>query len=304
MKILDGKTLGLKLREELKNKVSLLKKESQITPGLAVILVGDNPASQVYVKQKLRACTEAGFYSLEYKFPSNTSSLELKKQIEKLNEDPKIHGILVQLPLPSSLNERTILSYINPEKDPDGLTLENKGKLWSFKPRVVPCTPKGILALLKHYDIPLEGQEVVIVGRSQIVGLPLVQQFLENNASVIICHSFTKDVSRFTKNADIVVVCAGKEGLLGKKDFKKDAVVVDVGIHRNEESGGLKLKGDVDAKDLDTWLLALSPVPGGVGPMTIAMLLENTFELAKNSLSRGDLSRDDLSQSNLSKNNL
>ena len=282
MKSLDGKSLSLSLRTELKNKVMDLKKIHQTTPGLAVILVGEDSASQVYVKQKLKACEEAGFQSWKYEFPTQVSPEKLKQLIEDLNTRSEVHGILVQLPLPSSLKEKEVLSWIDPKKDPDGLTLENKGKLWSFEPRVIPCTPKGILVLLRHYKIPLKGQSVVIVGRSQIVGLPLVQQFLENNSTVTLCHSFTKNLSDFTKQADIVVVCVGKKEFLGKEHFKKGATVVDVGIHRVEEKGKVRLKGDVQTKDLEDWIFALSPVPGGVGPMTIAMLLENTFQLAKN----------------------
>ena len=282
MKLLDGKSLSSSLRAELKNKVTGLKQTNQITPGLAVILIGEDPASQVYVRQKLKACEEAGFQSWKYEFPTHISPEKLKQQIEDLNTRSEVHGILIQLPLPSSLKEKEVLSWVDPKKDPDGLTLENKGKLWSFEPRVIPCTPKGILVLLKHYKIPLKGQSVVIVGRSQIVGLPLVQQFLENNSTVTICHSFTKNLSTFTKQADIVVACVGKKEFLKKEHFKEGATVVDVGIHRITEKGKVQLKGDVQTKDLEHWISALSPVPGGVGPMTIAMLLENTFELAKN----------------------
>ena len=282
MKLLDGKSLSLSLREVLRSKVLDLKKNSKIIPGLAVLLVGEDPASQVYVKQKLKACVEAGFNSWKYEFPHDVSFSDLKKKIDELNKDSKVHGILVQLPLPPSLNERDVLSLLDSKKDPDGLTLGNKGKFWSFEPRVIPCTPKGIVALLKHYDIALKSQGVVIVGRSQIVGLPLVQQFLENNSTVTICHSFTKDLALFTKEADIVVVCAGRKGLLGKNDFKKGATVVDVGIHRIQKGDCVHLLGDVRTEGLEDWLFALSPVPGGVGPMTIAMLLENTFELAQN----------------------
>lgn len=280
MKILDGKQLSQKILQELTIEIQTFKETHSLTPGLAVILIGNNPASEVYVRNKIKSCEKTGFHSILKKFPDSVSKSDLKKQIYKYNSEKNIHGILVQLPLPPLLNEEEVLSWIDPKKDVDGLTLENKGLLWSGSPRVIPCTPLGIITLLKHYQIPIKGKRAVIVGRSQIVGLPLLQQLLSHHATVTVCHSQTKNLSDFCQQADIVIVCAGKKSLLKKTDFKKGAVVVDVGIHRE----GNKLFGDVLAEDLNDHLSAFSPVPGGVGPMTIAILLKNCFQLAKLSL--------------------
>ena len=271
MKLLDGKLLSQKIFEELSLKARELKKTRALVPGLAVLLIGDNPASEIYVKNKIKACQKVGFYSVLKKIPPDIS--KIKKLLDELNGQNNIHGILVQLPLPPSLDKEEILSWIDPKKDVDGLTLKNKALLWSGSPRIVPCTPKGIISLLKHYDIPIKGQRAVIVGRSQIVGLPLLNQLLAEQATVTVCHSQTRNLSEICRQADIVVACTGKKGLLGKEDFKPGAVVVDVGIHRE----GKKLCGDVRKEGLKDHLSALSPVPGGVGPMTIASLLENTF---------------------------
>ncbi|MDE0092485.1 MAG: bifunctional 5,10-methylenetetrahydrofolate dehydrogenase/5,10-methenyltetrahydrofolate cyclohydrolase [Oligoflexia bacterium] len=277
MKILDGKILSEKIFKELFNEVQLLRKDHNITPGLAVCLIGDKPASAIYVKNKIKACEKVGFYSVLKKFSKDISKESLKKEILMLNADKTIHGILVQLPLPKGLCEREVLSWVDPQKDVDALTLENKALLWQGEPRVVPCTPKGIISLLKYYEISIKGKAVAVVGRSQIVGLPLFQQFLSHQATVTVCHSHTKNLPEICRSADIVVACAGVKGLLSKKDFKKGSVVVDVGIHRV----GKKLYGDVNTKGLECHLSALSPVPGGVGPMTIASLLENCLQLAK-----------------------
>ena len=277
MKLLDGKLLSQKIIQKISIEVQEFKKERSFVPGLAVVLIGDNPASELYVRNKIKACQQAGFHSILKKGSSSILKTELKKQIDELNFQKNIHGILVQLPVPPSLNEKEILSWIDPKKDVDGLTLENKALLWSGCPRVIPCTPQGIMALLKHYEIPIKGKQAVVVGRSQIVGLPMFQQLLSHQATVTICHSQTKNLSQICRQADIVVVCTGQKGLLGKKDFKKGAVVVDVGIHRD----GKKLFGDVRSENLEDYLLAFTPVPGGVGPMTIAMLLKNSFHLAK-----------------------
>ena len=278
MKILNGKVLSEKIFKDIFDEVQKLKKNHGLKPGLAVCLVGDDPASALYVQNKIKACEKANFYSVLKKFPKDISTESLKKEILTLNTDNKIHGILVQLPLSEGLCEREVLSWIDPKKDVDALTLENKALLWQGKPRVIPCTPKGIISLLKHYEISMAGKTAVVVGRSQIVGLPMFQQLLSQNATVTVCHSQTKNLSEFCRLADIVVACAGVKGLLSKKDFKKGAVVVDVGIHRVDN----KLYGDVNREDLEDHLSALSPVPGGVGPMTIASLLENCVFLAKN----------------------
>ena len=277
MKLLDGKFLSQKIFQDISLEIQELQKTHSFVPGLAVILTGDNPASEIYVRNKIKACEQVGFHSVLKKLPANVSKTTLHQEINELNKDQNIHGILVQLPLPSSLKDEEILSWIDPKKDVDGLTLENKALLWSGRPRVVPCTPQGIIALLKHYEIPIKGQKAVVVGRSQIVGLPMFQQLLFHQATVTVCHSQTKNVSKICQQADIVVVCAGQKSLLGKEDFKKGAVIVDVGIHRS----GNRLFGDVRSEGLKDHLSAGTPVPGGVGPMTIAMLLKNGLRLAK-----------------------
>ena len=266
----------------MQKKVFKFEAEYRKKPGLAVLRVGNDKASIVYVGRKIKACEKVGFKSYEFTYPHSVSFESLTKDIQNLNRDPEIHGILIQLPLPSHLKREQVLSLIKPEKDPDGLTVKNKGLFWAGKSGVVPCTALGIISLLKHYHIPLSGKRAVVVGRSQIVGLPTMACLLREEATVTVCHSRTQCLSDITTQADIVVVAAGKKEFLSKKDFKKGAVVVDVGIHRVVENGKTTLKGDVDTKGLKDWLSALSPVPGGVGPMTIAMLLENTFLLAKN----------------------
>ena len=278
---LDGKSLSFSILESLKSRVVEFQKKHSVVPGLAVLLVGDDSASHVYVRQKLKQCSNIGFHSKLKNFPANVKISDLKKQVEEFNKDSQFHGVLIQLPLPSSLKEEEVLSCLDPAKDVDGLTLENRALLWSNRPRVVPCTPLGIIKLLKHYKIPIEGQKAVVVGRSQIVGLPMVQQLLYHQATVTVCHSRTKNLKEECSQADIVIACAGKKSLLSKKDFKKEAVVVDVGIHRVVKDSKTYLVGDVDSEGLENHLKALSPVPGGVGPMTIAMLLENTFHLAE-----------------------
>ena len=280
MQILEGTSVAAHETALIKPKIEKFKKAQGFPPGLTVILAGEDPASHIYVERKIRACAVAGIHSWKKEYPSAVTLPELKDQIKKLNTDPKVHGILVQLPLPASLNEDEVLSCISPRKDPDGLTPENQALLWAGAPRVVPCTPLGIIHLLKFYNIPLKGRRVVVVGRSRIVGLPLARQFLAHNATVTVCHSHTKSLREHTSQGDIVVVCAGRRGLLGREDFKKGAVVVDVGIHRGD--GGLT--GDVRRDGLEERLFGLTPVPGGVGPMTIAMLLTNTVHLAELSL--------------------
>ena len=274
MQILDGKLLSEKIFQRLSEKL----KTGDFVPGLAICLVGEDPASQVYVKHKIKACDRVGFYSVLKKYPANITLSQIKTEIKALNQDPKIHGILVQLPLPSTFSEKEILSFVNPKKDVDALTLENKALLWAGSPRLIPCTPKGIMSLLKAYQISIKGQKAVVVGRSQIVGLPMFQQLLSHQATVTVCHSQTQNLSLICQSADIVVVCAGQKYLLSKKDFKKGAVVVDVGIHKTKQG----LCGDVHPEGLKEHLSALTPVPGGVGPMTIASLLENGFQLAQN----------------------
>ncbi|MBC6415773.1 MAG: bifunctional 5,10-methylenetetrahydrofolate dehydrogenase/5,10-methenyltetrahydrofolate cyclohydrolase [Bdellovibrionales bacterium] len=275
MLLLDGKKLSEKILQDIHNELQSYKKD--LIPCLAVCLIGEDLASHIYVENKIKACQKAGLKSVLKKFPSDCSKQELKKEILSLNQDPKIHGILVQLPLPPNFSKQEILSWLEPKKDVDGLTLENKALLWSGNPRVIPCTPKGILTLLKAYNVAIKGQYAVVIGRSEIVGLPLFQQLISHHSTVTLCHSYTKNLSVFCQKADLVFVCSGQRHLLSQKDFKKGAVVVDVGIHRRDK----KLYGDVDPRGLENHLSAFTPVPGGVGPMTIASLLENTVQLAK-----------------------
>ena len=277
MKLLDGKLLSQKILQNISIETKRLNEKYSLVPGLAVLLIGEDPASEIYVRNKISACEKVGFHSVLQKLPASISKAELKKEIESLNVDPTIHGILIQLPLPSHLDQTEALSCLDPTKDVDGLSLENRAFLWSGFPRVVPCTPKGIITLLKSYEMSIEGKKAVVIGRSQIVGLPMFQQLLSQNATVTLCHSRTKNLSDICREADIVVACAGKKALIGKEDLKRGAIVVDVGIHREKS----KLCGDVRKEGLENHLLALTPVPGGVGPMTIASLIENCFHLAR-----------------------
>ncbi|MYE07398.1 MAG: bifunctional 5,10-methylenetetrahydrofolate dehydrogenase/5,10-methenyltetrahydrofolate cyclohydrolase [Oligoflexia bacterium] len=280
MQILDGRLVAQKITTELKRKIHSFYEQHKISPGLVVILVGNNPASQVYVHQKIKTAKQVGIHSKVLSLPEDISLNKLKQTIQSLNQDPAIHAILVQLPLPHPLSWREVVSHIDPRKDPDCLTVENQGLAWSGQARVLPCTPSGIMKLFEHYNIILKGKKAVVVGRSQIVGLPMAQILLRANATVTVCHSHTKNLSKITQEADLVVVAAGCPGLLGKKDFKKGAVVVDVGIHRTIENNKTILKGDVLFEELKNWVAYATPVPGGVGPMTVTILLENTFQLA------------------------
>jgi methylenetetrahydrofolate dehydrogenase (NADP+) / methenyltetrahydrofolate cyclohydrolase len=278
MQILDGKSVAKKVRETVRIEAEALMHKYQAKPGLAVVLVGDDSASQVYVGSKLKACAELGFASFEHRVPANISMVDLKALIVDLNQDDKVHGILVQLPLPKSLDEYEVISTISPLKDVDGLAAENIGLLAKNKTRVAPCTPSGVIEILKFYGHDVKGLNAVVVGRSQIVGLPMAQLLLQQDATVTVCHSKTKDLRSFTKAADLVVVAAGRANMLGKDDFKKDAIVIDVGIHRLDSG---KLCGDVKFEELQGHAKAATPVPGGVGPMTIAMLMKNTLDLFK-----------------------
>jgi len=233
MQILDGRMVAQKIKTSLQNKIfDFLEESGKKKPCLAIILVGDNPASSVYVKNKIKACEKVGISSLKKHFPASITKKELKEQIEKLNQDNKVHGVLIQLPLPFGFLEEELLSWLDPKKDVDGLSLENKALLWAGKSPIIPCTPKGILSLLDHYKIPIKAKQSVVIGRSQIVGLPLFHQLLSRNATVTLCHSHTKGLSDICKRADLVFACVGRKHLLSKKDFKKGAVVIDVGIHR------------------------------------------------------------------------
>ena len=275
-KILDGKKMSAEIRAAIKEKVVLLK-EKGIVPGLAVILVGDNPASKVYVGQKEKGCLEAGFASFLHRLPETTSQEELLALIDKLNADKTVHGILVQLPLPRQIDPDTVLSAIRPEKDVDGFHPVNIGRLVAGLPASEPCTPKGILRLLKSTGIPLAGKEAVVIGRSNIVGKPVALMLLAESATVTICHSKTADLAEHARRADILVAAIGKPRFVTADMVKEGAVVIDVGINRLEEG----LVGDVDYEPVAEKASWITPVPGGVGPMTIAMLLENTLEQAE-----------------------
>ncbi len=279
--LLKGKPVRDAVFAELKLKVAGAPRK----PGLAVVLVGDDPASAVYVSHKEKGCEEVGFHHLTHRLSADTPQVDVLDLIRELNNDPAIDGILVQLPLPGHLDQEKVLLAVDPAKDVDGFHPENLGRLVSGQPRFVPCTPKGIVRLLAHYDIPLAGKNVAIVGRSVIVGRPLSLLLSlkseEGNATVTMCHSGTKDLSAVTRAADVVVAAIGVPRMIGREAVGEGAVVVDVGINRieaPERKSGTRLVGDVDFDELLGHASAMTPVPGGVGPMTIAMLLENTWE--------------------------
>lgn len=271
--ILDGKKLRDKIFEDLKAKLDKMAKK----PTLAVILVGENPASQIYVRNKKKTAEKLGINSISIEYPSEITENELLEKINELNDDENVTAILVQLPLPAHIDKNKVIDKILPQKDVDGLTPYNLGKLFSGEePYVYPCTPKGILLLLDEYGIELEGKHVVVVGRSNLVGKPVAQLLLKRNATVTMCHSHTKNLANITKTADIVVSAVGKN-VIGEKMLKSNCVVVDVGIFKDENG---KISGDVDFENVSKIAAYISPVPGGVGPMTIASLMLNTVELA------------------------
>ncbi len=280
--LLDGKAMAASLMEEMKQRVQLLA-GLNVTPGLAVILAGDDPASQTYVRNKGRASEELGIYSRTIVLPADVSQDELKQQIQNLNADKKIDGILVQLPLPGGLNEAEALAEIAPEKDVDGFHLINAGRLFSGQKGVVPCTPRGILYMLKKAGVPLCGKNAVVIGRSNIVGKPTAMLLLNENCTVTICHSRTQNLSEFTKNADILVVAVGKPRFITADMVKNGAAVIDVGINRVDG----KLIGDVDFDAVSEIAGYITPVPGGVGKMTIAMLMSNVLSIAEERAKKG-----------------
>ena len=282
LKLIDGKALSAKLRSGIKEEVAEIKAKG-ITPGLAVILVGDDPASQVYVRNKEKACIEAGMHSEVYRLPEETTEEELLARIDKLNKDDNIHGILVQLPVPKHIDEDKIIDAISVDKDVDGFSPANVGALLIGKEAFEPCTPCGCIELIKTTGIEISGKKAVVVGRSNIVGKPIAIMLLRENATVTICHSRTKDLKKELQDADIIVAAVGKAGFITADMIKPGAVVIDVGINRMENG---KLTGDVDQNtlkemDFDCYL---TPVPGGVGPMTITMLMRNTLVSAKRKL--------------------
>ncbi|MBZ2404807.1 bifunctional methylenetetrahydrofolate dehydrogenase/methenyltetrahydrofolate cyclohydrolase FolD [Liquorilactobacillus hordei] len=275
--IIDGRALSHKIRQQLKQRTALLRARG-IIPALAVILVGSDNASQIYVRNKHRAAAEVGLATQDFKFPDTTTEEELLELITKLNVDPKVHGILVQLPLPPQINAAKITAAINPIKDVDGFHPLNVGQLFLNDPQSLPCTPHGIMRLLAEHQINVAGKHVVIVGRSNIVGRPMAALLLNADATVTITHSKTSNLRELTRQADILIVAIGRAEFIKKTDVKPGVVVVDVGMNRNAAG---KLVGDVDFTEVEPMATAITPVPGGVGPMTIAMLLEQTVRFAE-----------------------
>lgn len=275
-KLLDGKAMSAELRGKLAERVRALK-ENGITPGLAVILVGHDPASEIYVRNKEKGCEEIGIYSRAIRMEDTATQDELEAEIEELNRDPQIHGILVQLPLPGHLDEQRALARVAPEKDVDGFHLMNAGSLMTGADGVIACTPKGALHMIKSTGIDLSGMEAVVVGRSNIVGKPMAMLLLRENCTVTICHSRTKNLAEHTRRADILVAAVGKAGFITADMVKEGAIVIDVGINRVDG----KVCGDVDFDAVSRKAGWITPVPGGVGRMTITMLLENTVEAAE-----------------------
>lgn len=276
-KIINGKEISAAVKERIKNEVEALKVKG-IGVGLAVILVGENPASKVYVANKKKACEELGIKSFEFKLPEQTTEEELISLIKKLNEDSEVNGILCQLPLPSHLDESTVINTIVPEKDVDAFHPVNVGKIMIGDFDFLPCTPAGIMEMLAYMNIDVCGKECVVIGRSNIVGKPMAMLLLHKNATVTVCHSKTKDLKAVTSRADVLVSAVGRAGFVTADMVKEGATVIDVGMNRNAEN---KLCGDVDFDAVKEKCSAITPVPGGVGPMTIAMLMKNTLTAAK-----------------------
>ena len=278
-KILDGKALAKKIHQQLKQRIEILQPQKQRPPGLAVLMVGDNPASAAYVRNKERACAKVGIASFNRHFPTATTQAELEATIDELNRDPLVDGILVQLPLPEHLDPIPLLYKILPEKDADGLHPLNLGKLVRSESGLCSCTPAGVMRLLAEYGIELAGKRAVVVGRSILVGKPLALMLLEQNATVTIAHSRTKDLAKLTKEADILIAAVGKTQLITSEMVKPGAIVIDVGINRIQtQDGKSRLIGDIDFDAVATVAEYITPVPGGVGPMTVALLLQNTVE--------------------------
>jgi methylenetetrahydrofolate dehydrogenase (NADP+)/methenyltetrahydrofolate cyclohydrolase len=291
-KIIDGKQVAAELRAELKEKVAQLKAKG-VTPGLAVILVGDDPASKSYVTAKEKACEEIGMHSDDNRLPATTTQADLLALIDKCNKDSTIHGILVQLPLPKHINDNEVLMAIDPSKDVDGFHPVNVGRMVVGQEAYLPCTPHGVVQLLLRNGVKLDGAEVVIVGRSNIVGKPLANMLIQKsktgNATVTVCHTRTKNIAEHVKRADIVIAAAGRPNTITSEMVKVGAVVIDVGVNRVEDASkknGYRLVGDVDFDAVKKRASLITPVPGGVGPMTITMLLYNTVQSAQKTLDR------------------
>jgi len=285
-KIIDGKAIAAKIREEIAAGVAAVKARG-VTPGLAVVLVGDDPASQVYVSMKEKACAAAGIFSDEHKLPAETTEAQLLALIDELNRDERIDGILVQLPLPKQIDESKILEAISPQKDVDGFHPYNVGRLVTGNPLFQPCTPYGVMKMIEQTGIDLTGKEVVVVGRSNIVGKPVANLMLQKrpggNATVTLCHTRTRDMEFHTRRADILIVAAGVANMIKADQVKEGVVVIDVGVNRvgMTDSGKAILAGDVEFDSVKEKAAAITPVPGGVGPMTITMLMKNTVQAAK-----------------------
>lgn len=274
---IDGNALSQKLRTEVSIRTAALKAKG-ITPGLAVILVGENPASQVYVRNKVKACQDSGLHSLLEKYPDDLTEKALLARIESLNQDPSIHGILVQLPLPKHIDAQKVIEAISPNKDVDGFHIASAGALMTGMPGFWPCTPYGCMKMLESIAYDLKGKHAVVIGRSNIVGKPMAMMLLQKNATVTICHSATPNLKAMTLQADVIVAAVGKRNVLTADMVKPGAVVLDVGMNRNDEG---KLCGDIDFEGVEKVASYITPVPGGVGPMTITMLLVNTLEAAE-----------------------
>jgi methylenetetrahydrofolate dehydrogenase (NADP+)/methenyltetrahydrofolate cyclohydrolase len=276
MNLIDGKALAAKMQAELKVKVDKLKEAGSV-PGLAVILVGEDPASQIYVRNKARQATAIGLNSSVVRLPETVSEKELLELIEQYNQSEQWHGILVQLPLPKHISEEKVLLAIDPEKDVDGFHPMNMGRLWAGNPLMIPSTPAGIMEMFREYNVELSGKRAVVIGRSNIVGKPMAQLLMMADATVTIAHSRTKNLRELTKEADILVVAIGRDRMIKADDVKDGAVVIDVGMNRDEDG---KLHGDVDFDEVKEVASLITPVPGGVGPMTITMLMEQTVRAA------------------------
>ena len=278
MQIIDGKKVSAQVKQEVKNETELLKKEYSITPGLAVVIVGDDPASRVYVNNKKKACELVGFHSEEYALSAETTQEELLSLIKELNEKKDINGILVQLPLPKHLDDKAVIEAINPLKDVDAFHAVNVGKIMLGEYDFLPCTPAGVMEMLHYYNIEVSGKNCVVIGRSNIVGKPMAMLLLHENGTVTICHSRTKNLAEICSKADILVAAVGRPKFVTADMVKEGAVVIDVGMDRDENG---KLCGDVDFENVKDKCSYITPVPGGVGPMTIATLMKNTVKAAK-----------------------
>ena len=282
-KIIDGKAISAEIRTELREATDAFAKEYGFRPGLAVIIVGSDPASCVYVRNKRRACDEVGFYSEAYELPETTTQEDLNALVDKLNADEKIHGILCQLPLPKHLDENEVILRIDPKKDVDAFHPVNVGKIMIGDYDFLPCTPAGVMALLERSGISVEGKECVVVGRSNIVGKPQAMLLLHKNGTVTVCHSRTKNLAEVCRRADILVAAIGKADFFGADMVKEGAVVIDVGMNRKADG---KLTGDVNFEEVAPIASYITPVPGGVGPMTITMLMQNTLTAAKRAVKK------------------